>query len=251
MDRTSQGRYWSEDADNYRRIIEAEFNSFRADAWLQLFSRELPPPPAVIADFGCGPGFFSVLLSRQGYQITGIDISQKMVAAAVQNAARYIPNHPPLFLHKDDGFSSFPNDVFDAVVTRNVTWTLLKPQAFYKQCRRVLKPGGRLLVFDANWNLPMFNPAASQRVEQRLQACLQQYGSTFDGPPISEPLDVSALPLSHHLRPQWDIPALISAGFTDVVAQTDITESLWDAKEKLLYGETPLFSVYARKPKPV
>ena len=37
MDRTSQGRYWSEDADNYRRIIEAEFNSFRADAWLQLF----------------------------------------------------------------------------------------------------------------------------------------------------------------------------------------------------------------------
>lgn len=108
-----------------------------------------------------------------------------------------------------------------------------------------------MLVFDANWNLPMFDQAASQRVEQRLQACLQQYGSTFDGPPISEPLDVSALPLSHHLRPKWDIPALISAGFTDVVAQTDITESLWDAKEKLLYGETPLFSVYARKPKSV
>lgn len=30
-------------------------------------------------------------------------------------------------------------------------------------------------------------------------------------------------------------------------AENDLTERLWDEKERLLYGETPLFGVFATK----
>jgi len=36
-------------------------------------------------------------------------------------------------------------------------------------------------------------------------------------------------------------------GFRNVQAEMDMTERLWDEKEKLLYGETPLFGVMADK----
>ncbi len=78
---------------------------------------------------------------------------------------------------------------------------------------------------------------------------MKRFGSTFDGPEIHEPWDIRALPLANVERPEWDRAALKAAGFRSIKLVTDVTESLWDEKEKLLYGETPLFSIYARKPK--
>ena len=67
MDRTSMGRYWTEDSANYGRVIASEFGSFREDAWKGIFSLLLPQAPAPVLDFGCGPGFFTLLLSELGY----------------------------------------------------------------------------------------------------------------------------------------------------------------------------------------
>ena len=43
------------------------------------------------------------------------------------------------------------DNTFDMIVSRNVTWNLEHPDRAYYEWMRVLKPGGVLLNFDANW----------------------------------------------------------------------------------------------------
>jgi ubiquinone/menaquinone biosynthesis C-methylase UbiE len=40
---------------------------------------------------------------------------------------------------------------YDAVVARHLVWTLVNPHAAFAEWRRVLKPGGRLLLIDGDW----------------------------------------------------------------------------------------------------
>ncbi|MCI5851873.1 MAG: class I SAM-dependent methyltransferase [Sutterellaceae bacterium] len=249
MDRTSMGRYWTEDSANYGRVIASEFGSFREDAWKGIFSLLLPQAPAPVLDFGCGPGFFTLLLSELGYDALGIDISEGMVREAARNREIRESATSARFVHSDAGLSGFPDNTFSAIVTRNVTWTLPDPEGFYREAKRVLSPSGVLLVFDANWNLPLFDEALSRRCNARHAACIEKFGCDYDGDPISEPLDLRSLPMSSRVRPEWDAAYLDSLGFEDVAASDDITDLVWDEKERLLYGETPLFAIRAVKPR--
>ena len=45
----------------------------------------------------------------------------------------------------------FENNQFDVVISRNLTWNLENPVQAYKEWFRVLKTGGIILNFDANW----------------------------------------------------------------------------------------------------
>ena len=63
----------------------------------------------------------------------------------------------------------------------------------------------------------------------------------------SKVLDLMTLPLSGTKRPYWDVELLRSLGFGEVHSDFDLTDKLWDDKERLLYGETPLFGVFATK----
>ncbi|MDQ8199149.1 class I SAM-dependent methyltransferase [Pelagicoccus enzymogenes] len=49
----------------------------------------LPPAPARILDLGVGTGWTSAFLSRAGYEVVGVDISDDMIALARRNAERY------------------------------------------------------------------------------------------------------------------------------------------------------------------
>ena len=50
------------------------------------------------------------------------------------------------------------------------------------------------------------------------------------------------------MRPDWDCGILRAVGFSDITYDRDITGPLWDDKEKLVYGNTPMFLLRASKP---
>ena len=81
---------WTVRSDNYNNYVEEEFATNRPEKWLELIESQAPAErPLRILDAGCGPGFFSVLLSKAGHHVTGIDGSEGMLAYARKNVAHY------------------------------------------------------------------------------------------------------------------------------------------------------------------
>ena len=77
--------------------------------------------------------------------------AEKMLQEARAKAlqAGLVPEFRRMDCHRLD----FADNTFDAVISRNLTHTLRDHKQVYKEWLRVLKPGGTLLIFDANWHL--------------------------------------------------------------------------------------------------
>jgi SAM-dependent methyltransferase len=125
------------------------------DAWMADLREFLPPAPREVLDIGAGTGFVSTLLARLGYQVTGLDPSEGMLAAAWARGAGLAS--PPTYVEGDGHAPPFPSASFDVVTNRHVLWTLRDPQTAFAAWRRVLRPGGRLLAIDSLWFLDRTN----------------------------------------------------------------------------------------------
>ena len=244
---------WSKNSANYDRIIHDELDSFRVKGWQKLIADQVANRTGLeVLDCGCGPAFFTILLAKAGYHVTGIDAAEGMLQKARQNVAEY--GADARILEMDCHELSFPDDSFDLIVSRNVTHALREHASVYSQWFRVLKPGGTLLIFDANWHLPYSSPELFQEAREREKKCIEIYGSDFSG---NTTFDDNAEfsehkrkphPLGDLRRPDWDCGILLATGFSDITYDRDITGPLWDDKEKLIYGNTPMFMVRAVKP---
>ena len=46
-----------------QNLFEDELSSFRVGAWQELLKKQMPKNAREVLDFGCGPGFFSIILA--------------------------------------------------------------------------------------------------------------------------------------------------------------------------------------------
>ena len=136
---------WTVRSDNYNNYVVEEFATDRPDKWIRLIEENAPhTKPLKALDCGCGPGFFSVLLSMHGHDVTGIDGSAGMLAHARENAAHFKVN--PDIREGDFGNLPFAENTFDLVISRNVTHIIREHLKVYGEWLRVLKPGGVMLI---------------------------------------------------------------------------------------------------------
>lgn len=252
MNQEEINRNWSESAANYDSIIQDEISSFRPQAWQKQILSHFPDGQTLrILDVGCGPAFFSIILSAKGHCVTGIDGADGMLARARANVAALHSNAE--ILKMDANHLEFPDETFDLVVSRNVTHTLLNHALAYSQWRRVLKPGGQLLIYDANWHLPGTDPTLLEQYCQDWRTCIERFGSDFNGntDPDAQPPYLDEFSEPHPLgdlrRPDYDVGVLEAVGFREITYDRNIVEHLWDEKEKLIYGATQMFEIAARR----
>lgn len=254
MNREQQqiNEHWSNSSANYDRIIHDELSSFRLNGWQNQIRRQVGYQENLrVLDCGCGPAFFTIILSKTGYRVTGIDASDGMLEKAYKNVKEY--GVDAQILKMDCHALDFPDNSFDLVVSRNVTHTLRDHVKVYSEWLRVLKPGGTLLIFDANWHLSMSEKAVYEESMERRRKCIEVFGSdfngntTFDEERFRQEDAGERHALGNLIRPDWDCGILQAVGFSDIYYERDIIEHLWDDKEKLIYGNTPMFMIRARK----
>ena len=113
------------------------------------FVKKFIGPDDVVLDFGCGPGTFSIRTAQYCKSIVGVDITEEFVReserafAAVGLANATAVHVPPHRL-------PFESDSFDAVVMVDVVHHLDDIHASLDEVMRVLKPGGKVIVFEPN-----------------------------------------------------------------------------------------------------
>ena len=120
-------------------------------AWDRILDLALAGRGALEAlDAGCGTGFLSFELAARGHRVTGVDFAPAMLAEARRKAAeRTAAVH---FEEADVEHLPFPGASFDLAISRHVLWTLPHPEAAIDEWIRVLRPGGRIVVVDGQFN---------------------------------------------------------------------------------------------------
>jgi SAM-dependent methyltransferase len=98
-------------------------------------------PDDCLLDIGCGGGILLAQAAATGCLTSGLDHSAEMVALARERAPAAD------VIEGDAGYLPFPDGSFTAVSMSVVFFFLDDPVAVLRECRRVLRPGGRLAVY--------------------------------------------------------------------------------------------------------
>jgi ubiquinone/menaquinone biosynthesis C-methylase UbiE len=104
-----------------------------------------------VLEVGSGPGHLSIRLSHQlGLDVTGLDLDPAMIEVARANAERAAggDRRQPSFVLGDVASLPFPDASFDLVVSTLSLHHWADARAGLSEIGRVLRPGGRALVWD-------------------------------------------------------------------------------------------------------
>jgi arsenite methyltransferase len=153
-------------------------------------------PGERLLDVGCGPGFYvAELLERVGADghVSGVDTSAPMLAIAAQR----VGGHDNVELLEAPA-TSLPFDAgsFDGAISVQVLEYVDDVALALAELHRVLRPGGRLVVWDVDWETVSMHSADPQRMQRVLEAWDRH--------------------LVHRSLPKTLAGSLREAGFTDI-----------------------------------
>lgn len=186
-----------------------------AAAWLALIRSHLGPGEGRKAlDLGCGTGTMSLLLHRAGFRVTGLDMTEPMMEHARRKAAEAAA--PITFLLADAENTMEPTAAHDAILARNLFWTLPDPEAALRDWFRILRPGGGLMIIDGDFARPSWLERLAPLLD-RLFGRLEDGHSQVTEEQWREHHRIMAqLPYGRGLRDR-DVAALFArAGFTGI-----------------------------------
>lgn len=226
-------KYWDTRSADFSRVRRLEIEGADFAAWNEIIKKHLPAGKNLkVLDVGTGAGFFTVLFSKLGHKVTGVDMSSKMLQEAEKNIAAFDCRADFFKMNAQELF--FDAETFDVVISRNLTWTLPDAMQAYKEWYKVLKRGGVLMNFDSDYGNKNF---------LNEETCAK--GEVADNMLIECNEIKNSLRISTHNRPRWDIELLESLGLK-VKYDEDIAPLVHKDK-KLDYDSVPLFAIYAVK----
>ena len=120
-----------------------------------------------VLDIGCGPGLLAHEMAKTvgpGGRVCGIDLSGDMVAIAMRRCADQGWTE---FEQADAAALPYPEDIFDAAASTQVYEYVEDVPAVLTELRRVLRPGGRALIIDTDFDslvLHSDDEALTQRI---------------------------------------------------------------------------------------
>jgi ubiquinone/menaquinone biosynthesis C-methylase UbiE len=106
-----------------------------------------------VLEVGCGSGMGLPYLQAHSHMAVGGDYTMELL----REARRHLPD--ALLVRMDAQHMPFRDRVFDAVLMLEMIYYVADQEAAFAECRRILKPGGKLMVCLPNRDRPDFNPS--------------------------------------------------------------------------------------------
>ncbi len=224
-------KYWDKRAEAYSEKSRSELSTEMAELWTGKLCEYLPKNKTLnCLDIGCGPGFIGILLGKLGHRVTFCDYSENMLAQADQNATCAKIDYK--IVKGDAQNPNFSEETFDIVVNRNLVWNLENPELAYLNWLRILKPDGKLIIFDGNHYLHNYNKTYMQlRENSEFQDVHTEEYMKGVNPAVMEEIALN-LPLSKLERPYWDVEFFLKNKVASVVAKPIWKDFINESGEK-------------------
>lgn len=104
--------------------------------------------PQHLLDIACGTGDLTLIFREKGINVTGADISEKMLEVAIKKANKNSKNKSPNFILASADNLPFEDNSFDAVTISFGIRNFDNREAALKEIRRVLRVGGSLAILE-------------------------------------------------------------------------------------------------------
>ena len=112
-----------------------------------------------ILDIGCGTGRHTIELSKRGYSVVGVDLSEAQLTKARSNAQK--ENVTPQFIRADARKLTFSNEFDLVTMICEGAFPLMETDemnyAILRKGRQALKPGGKFILTTLNGLFPLFH----------------------------------------------------------------------------------------------
>jgi ubiquinone/menaquinone biosynthesis C-methylase UbiE len=160
---------YSKSSKHYDSIFRYVNYENECDALEKIFSKYSCKKPSTILDVGCGTGSHTVILSKRGYSVTGIDMSDRMIELAKSKALDKRVEAD--FFSQDMRSMKLGNRKFDCSICMfGVFNYLLTPEdlaRFFSGLKRHIVSGG-LFIFEFN-NVSAIRPFNLGRFWKKIQ----------------------------------------------------------------------------------
>ena len=194
-----------EDAQEYDAMDHGGAN----DAFVERLLSLHPPlgPLGRMLDIGTGPGHIPLLVveALPKAHVVAIDLAERMLTLARDHVAKSPHGSRVELIRADAKGLDFPDDSFDVVFSNTILHHVPEPVTLLREARRVLRPGGVLLIRD------LMRPDSLEE----LKGLVQQYAS--DATPYQRELFEASLRAAltpDELRSQADAADLGDAEVT-------------------------------------
>jgi ubiquinone/menaquinone biosynthesis C-methylase UbiE len=122
-------------------------------------------PSYVVADLGCGSGYFTVPLSHKVKKVYGIDIQKEMLTALEQKIRKQKILNIETLLSKENEIP-LQNESVDVLLSVNTLHEFRDKKTIISEMRRVLKADGRAAIIDFKKEDSNVGPPISIRVSK-------------------------------------------------------------------------------------
>ncbi|EHQ89726.1 class I SAM-dependent methyltransferase [Desulfosporosinus youngiae] len=238
--------YWDRQETSKGKSIQNDL-WHKKEAWESLLIKYIGRGKNLKAlDVGTGDGFLAILLAELEYSVTAIDCYPDRLEQARKNVKA--AGKSMRFLKAKPHAIGLPNESVDVIVSRNTLGLVPNPKEVYQEWFRLLKPSGKVLVFDANWYLPLNNPELRRQCDTYRRLALKKgYPDKLISKKRVSDAIARKMPLSFEKRPLWDHGALRRCGFQEIEVEENISRLVFNELERILYHPTPMFAICATK----
>ncbi len=227
------GDYWTQRSEGFSEHMLEHMEEDEKGLYVRRIREYSDTRKMKVLDIGTGPGLFPIILGKDGHDVIAIDYSDGMIEMARKNCAE--AGVKADIRKMDAQHLEFADGEFDLIVSRKVLWNLPDPVGAYKEWLRVLKPEGRMILFDANWWLHFYDDEYKilheKTMEEFIEKMKEEYPDGLPGPEYPHKYQgadprilhdfAKDLPLSRVRRPSWDVQTLSELGVQSVKVDID------------------------------
>lgn len=204
---------WNDVAGWYDEMLESEEGTYQKDLILPNVLRLLEIKKGEkLLDLGCGQGFFAREFFKAGANVSGVDLSHKLITLAKERS----PKEIQFGVSEADKLEFLSNESFDVVVCISAIQNMKKVVEVLTESFRILKKGGRLLIImnhpsfripkQSSWGFDEKSKLQYRRVDEYIS-------ESKSGIAMHPGIDSTVETISFHHPLQFYFKALRKAGF--------------------------------------